>query len=213
MSFRSSQNRRTLIAVLVVLLVVCEMIAYVATTPRQTEEFFQFYVLGANHKATGYYPGDNPDIFTGEPVTWYLGVVNNMSTVQLVSIRVKVSNLTISPPDALQALESPAPAVTDFARFIQNNEVWEFPFVWNISNATSIGGSIRVLTLQINNETYQIPSWSASNGYNFRLIFELWIWNQDSDSFQFGWNTNGEQKIAWLQIWFNMTNPTPPSQP
>jgi hypothetical protein len=189
------------------------MIAYVATTPRQTEEFFQLYVLGANHQATAYYPGDNPDISSGETVTWYLGVVNNMSSVQFISIRVKVSNSTINPPDALQGLESPAPAVTDFARFLQDNETWEFPFVWNILNATSTGGSIHVLTLQINNETYQIPSWSASNGYNFRLIFELWTWNQDSDSFQFGWNTNGEQKIAWLQVWFNMTATTPPFQP
>lgn len=208
MSFRSSQIRRTLIAVFVMLLVICVMIMYVATIPRSTEQFLQLYVLGANHQAAGYYPRDSPDILKGEQVTWYLGAINNMGTVQLVSVRVKISNSTINPPDDQQALESPAPVVTDFARFLQNNETWEFPFVWDISNATSIDGSTSILTLQINNETYYISGWSASKGYNFRIIFELWTWQTDSNEFEFGWNTNGEHQVAWLQVWFNMPNPS-----
>ena len=112
MSFISSQNRRTLIAVFITLLVVCEMVAYVATTPRPREQFFQLYLLGSKHMAADYYPNNNTDIRIGELVTWYLGVTDNMGTVQLVSIRVKIGNQTIKPPDDQQALESPAPVVT-----------------------------------------------------------------------------------------------------
>ena len=206
MSFRSSRDRRILIVVFFTLLVVFEMIAYVATTPRPHEQFFQLYVLGANRMASDYYPNNNPEIGVGEPVTWYLGVSNFMGTVQLASIRVKVSNQTIAPPDDQQGLESPAPVVTDFARYLQDNETWETPFIWTISNASLSDGYTRILVLQINNETYQIPDWSASNGHNFRLIFELWTWQTDSNGFEFGWTTNGEHRIAWLQIWFNMTS-------
>ena len=209
MSYFSSQNRRTLIAVFITLLVVCEMVAYVATTPRPREQFFQLYVLGAKHMAADYYPNNDTDIRIGEPVTWYLGVTDNMGTAQLVAIRVKIGNQTIKPPDDQQALESPAPVVTEFMRFLQENETWETPFVWSISDAVSSGNSTRILTLQINNETYQIQDSSASNGHNFRLIFELWTWQTEANAFEFGWTANGEHRVAWLQVWFNMTSPRP----
>lgn len=209
MSFISSQNRRTLITVFITLLVVCEMVAYVATTPRPREQFLQLYVLGAKHMAADYYPNNDTDIRIGEPVTWYLGVTDNMGSVQMISIRVKIANQTIKPPDDIQALESPAPVVTEYMRFIQDNETWETPLVWSISDAVSSGNSTRILTLQVNNETYQTQDWSATDGHNFRLILELWTWQTDSNAFEFGWTASGEHRVAWLQVWFNMTSPRP----
>ena len=209
MSFISSQNRRALIAVFITLLVVSEMVAYVVTTPRPNEQFFQIYVLGANHMAADYYPNGDPDIRIGEPITWYLGVTDNMGTVQLVSIRVKIGNQTIRPPDDQLALESPAPTVTEFRRFVQDNETFETPLVWIIPDAVSVANSTHIVALQINNETYQIQDCSATNGHNFRLIFELWTWQTETNAFEFGWTASGEHRVAWLQVWFNMTSPRP----
>lgn len=211
MKFRISQNRRALIVVFITLLVLCETVAYVTITPRTRDQFLQLYLLGAKHIASDYYPNDDSNLKLLEPITWYLGVTDNMGSVQLVSIRLKMSNQTIKPPDDQQALESPAPTVADFTKFLQDNQTWELSLVWSISNATVGNGITRILTLQINNETYQISDWSARNGYNFRLIFELWTWQTDSNTFEFGWNTNNEHRIAWLQVWFNMTNPGPPT--
>lgn len=207
MSFISSQDRRTLITVFITLLIICEMVAYVANTPRPSEQFFQLYVLGAQHMAADYYPNNKTDLSVGEPVAWYLGVTDNMGSVQLVSIRVKIGNQTIKPPDDQQATESPAPIVTEYMRVLQDNETWEMPLVWSISDAVSVNGSTRILALQFNNETYQLQDSSASGGHNFRLIFELWTLQADTDTFQFGWVAGGEHRVAWLQVWFNMTAP------
>ncbi len=207
MSFISSQDRRTLITVFITLLIICEMVAYVANTPRPREQFFQLYVLGARHMAADYYPNNKTDLSLGEPVAWYLGVTDNMGSVQLVSIRVKTGNQTIKPPDDQQAIESPAPAVTEYMRALQDNETWEMPLVWSISDAVSLSSSTRILALQFNNETYQLQDCSASGGHNFRLIFELWTLQADTDTFQFGWIAGGEHRVAWLQVWFNMTTP------
>lgn len=194
--------------VLLILIVVCEVIGYVSTTPRPREQYIQVYILGANHMIANYYPNDNSNIGLEESLKWYLGVTNNMGSVQLVSIRVKVSNQSIQQPNDTQASESKAPVATDFSKFLQDNETWEVPFTWNISNATTTEGSVRILTMQIDNETYQIPNWSARSGYNFCLIFEIWTWQTDSNTFEFGWTTNGDHHVAWLQMWFNMTTPT-----
>ena len=202
-----SRDKRSLLAVFIVLLVIFETIAYVATTPKPREQFLQIYVLGPNHVAGEYYPYNSTDIRLGEVVKWYLGVTDSMGTVQLVEVRVKIGNQTIESPDDMKALDSPAPVVTEFRRFMQDNETWEMPFVWSVSDATSFTGSTRILKLQVNNETYQIQDCSASNGHNFRLILELWTWQTETNGFEFGWTTNGEHRVAWLQMWFNMTRP------
>ena len=201
-----SRNRRNFLVVFITLLIVFEMVAYVATTPRPREQFIQFYVLGANRMAADYYPNGNPNIRVGEWVRWYVGVTDLMGNMQLVAIRVKLGNQTISAPNDIQGLPSPAPLAAEFMRFIQDNETWEFPFVWRISNASLVEGSTRILELQINNQTFPVQGSSARNGYNFRLILELWTWNVDSAALEFGWWTRTEHRVAWLQIWFNATS-------
>jgi len=182
------------------------MIVYVSTTPRPTEQYFQLFVLGPNHTIADYFPEDNPKLFVGNLLRWYLGVTSTMSTVQLVSIRIKLGNQTIEPPNSTLGLESPAPSVMQLEKIIQNNETWQTPFSWSVTNATTTAaGSVRILSLQINNETYQISDWSATSGYNFRIIFELWTWQSDNNAFEFGWNSNSQHQVAWLQVWFNMT--------
>lgn len=138
-----SSNRRTLLAVFIALLVVCELTAYAINTPRPTEQFFQLYVLGANHMAGNYYPKNETNIQVGEPLMWYLGATNSMGSVQLISIRVKAGNQTINAPGDQQAIDSPAPVVTDFERALLDNETWEVSFNWSVSNATLSYGSVR----------------------------------------------------------------------
>jgi hypothetical protein len=149
-----SQNRRRLLVVFLTSLIVFEMIVYVVTASRPREQFFQLYVLGANGMLSDYYPNNDPNIGVGDLVRWYVGVTDLMGSVQFVVIRIKLGNQTIRPPDDLLAQPSTAPLITEFRRFIQDNETWEMPFLWQIVNADAPGGSIRILEMQINNETY-----------------------------------------------------------
>ena len=213
MRFTSSQDKRILIAVFIVLIIIAEMAAYEATTPRPQERFFQLYVLGSNRLAADYYPQNNPDLHVASLVSWYVGVANSMGNVQLVEIRLKLGNETTIPPNDTTDTPASAPELVAFDRALMDNETWEFPFVWSITNATSTAGATHILTIQINNETYNVSNWSATNGYNFRLILELWVWQTNSNTLAFGWNSNGEHRTAWLQLWFNMTTPTPPPPP
>lgn len=210
MKFTSSQNKRTLIAVFVALIIIAETVALVVTTPRPQERFFQFYVLGSNRLVADYFPQNNPNIYLASSVSWYVGVTNFMGNIQLVEIRLKLGNDTTLAPNDSSYAPSSAPDLIAFDRFLVDNETWEFPFVWSITNATSTAGSMRIVTARINNETYQIPDWSATNGLNFRIILELWVWQTNTNAFEFGWSSNGERRTAWLQIWFNMTNPSSP---
>ena len=199
------QKVRNFLVIFITLLIVFEMVAYVSLTPRPSEQFFQFYVLGADHLAASYYPNNNSKIQVGQSVGWFVGVTDLMGSVQLVSIRVKLGNETISAPNDTNGQPSPAPLMTEFTRAIQDNETWELPFTWQISNVSSNGVSTRILELKINDQLIAVQDLSALNGINFRLILELWTWNVDSSAFEFGWWTGTEHHVAWLQLWFNAT--------
>ena len=54
--------RKTLLAIFLASLAIFTTLAYVATTPRPSEEFFQIYVLGEDHRLEHYYPNDNSTI-------------------------------------------------------------------------------------------------------------------------------------------------------
>ena len=206
MKFISTQNRRTLIAVFLVLAIISEMGAYVALTPPPTDQFFQFYVLDKNMLAADYYPQNNTNLLLDSKISWYLGVTNLMGNVQLIEIRLKLGNETTIPPNDTTDTPASAPELVAFDRALMDNETWTLPFDWSITNVTTTTGSAHILTVQINNQTYQISDWSALKGYNFRLILELWVWQGDTNTFEFGWGNSAERRTAWLQVWFNMTN-------
>ena len=210
MRFISTQNRRTIITLFLVLAIISEMGAYVALTPRPTQQFFQFYVLGKNGLARDYYPQNNPDLRLASNISWYLGVTNFMGNMQLVEIRLKLGNETTTPPNDTTDTPTSAPELLAFDRALIDNETWEFPFVWSITNDTTTAGTTRILTVQINNQTYQTSDWSALKGYNFRLILELWVWQGDTNTFEFGWGNSAGRRTAWLQLWFNMSSIGPP---
>ena len=214
MKFQLPINRVMLVGVFIILVILCETGAYLATTPRATEHFFQFYLLGRNGIMADYYPQGGSNLHVGTNVEWTVGVQNYMGGVQLIEIRVKLANETVSPPDDVNYTPSSAPELVTFDQFILDNGTWQFPFEWEISNATLTGGSTRILALEVNNETYRIADWSAKKGYNFRLIFELWTWQTENSAFIFDFGSNGGHPTAWLQMWFNLTStePTPISQ-
>jgi len=168
----------------------------------------ELYALGANGMASDYYPNNSSLIQVGEDVTWYLGVGNQMGSMQLVDIRVKLGNQTILPPNDTTSQPSPAPQFAELTQFLADNGTWEIPFIWKILNFTTQQGLSRILQLEINNVTYTLqnaPACSGTASCRLRFIFELWTWNVAIDGFQFGWTDESQQRIAWLQLWFDIS--------
>jgi hypothetical protein len=171
------------------------------------QRFFQLYVLGPNGTVENYYPGNQSVLSVGESMRWSIGVVNDMGLTQLVAVQVKLGNQTTNPPNDTLGESSSAPLVTEFRHFLQANETWEFPFYWQILNASYDDRSLRVEKLQIDNFTYVLQNpltCSGSGPCRLRFIFELWTWNMTAGDFQIGWQNGKYRQIAWLQMWFSV---------
>jgi hypothetical protein len=190
------------------LLILFEIFAYTSTVARPQDRFFQLYALGSTGTATNYYPNNSTALLPGESLRWNLRVVNDMGSLQYVSIRVKLGNQTISPPNDTLGTPSPSPLIAEFNQFIPNNGTWQIPFVWQVANyTTNSDGHIAIHAITINNETYGIQdsvTCQSMSSCNLRMIFELWTWNVGTADFQIGWMAGNERQIAWLQLWFNL---------
>jgi len=202
-----SEDGKRAVTIFISATIVFSTLAYVAVTPRPREQFFQIYVLGETRKAERYYPNNNPNILVGQVVRWHLGATNFMGSVQYVVIKVKLGNSTIKAPDDVKYVPSPAPLLLQFKRVLVNNETWEFPFVWVIREIGVNGGMVNPALLEINGVGVRNSQVGALKGYNFRVVFELWTFDLESESLVFGWRTGAERRVAWLQIWFNATSP------
>jgi hypothetical protein len=197
-------SKRTLSIIFVTFLLVFEMFAYTATAPRNQDQYFQLYVLGASGSVGGYYPHNSTDLFIGDTARWYVGVTNSMGLVQLVEVRIKLGNSTIAGPDIAGTNSSVAQQVDSSYRFLRENETWEFPLFWKVTNASINGNTTTITQLQMGNQTVGVDI-SAVNASKFRMIIELWTLDASSDSFQYGWMAGPNHHAAWLQVWFNVT--------
>ena len=196
------------LSVFILSLILSSAVAWVGLSPRPIEPFFALATLGEGMKAERYYPGNSSNIAVGTPIQWYVTIYNHMGTAQYVLLRVKLLNQTMIPPDPRNNIPSPAPAFIEFWRVLAHNETWVFSFRWLLANVSFAVDSLIVNRLVVNDISVDEGlGVRALNGYNFRIVLELWIHNVDTGQFEFYWSSGRERRSAWNQIWFNVTGP------
>jgi len=176
----------------------------VAYLPRGQEKFLALAVLGEEGMAEKYYPGDDANIGLGEAVNWMLYLYNHMGEAQYVAVRVKLLNSTILPPNSTACVPSPAPVVYEIRDVLSNNETRLHVFRWFIEEIGRSGDFVGVTLLSVNGDLVEADVYSK-DGYNFRFVFELWVFDEKLDDFRFGWSCSDESRCVWNQIWFNST--------
>lgn len=174
--------------------------------PKYEERFFELGLLGKDKKAEGYYPNDNSALEVGSPILWYIYVHNHMGSVQNVSVRVKLLNSTMAAPDDREHIPSPYPFLTEFPLSLSVDETILVPFSWSILEAVSQNYSIVIKRLTVNNRTVEVdvPAFSDNS---FHMVFELWVYDQSSHEYEFGWRSDEELHSASSYIWFRVILP------
>ncbi len=194
------------VAVFLIALTVFYALNLLASVPAYLDEYYAIYTLGSNGLAGHYFPGDQSDFLPGTGIRWYVGVYNHMGGVRLVRVEFKILNFTMEGPDQLNGLPSQRDPFYDETHLLLSNQTWILPVAWSVDNATKGGKVITIHSLTFNNElvTDSLET-SSLYGYDFRIVIELWVYDDASGVFSFQWIGNGEERVAWNQLWFNMT--------
>ena len=192
-------------ACLVLILAACAPVV-MALLPSRKEPFMALALLGEDGMAEHYYPDDVPQIKAGEEIRWTVYLYNHMGETKYVAVRVKFLNSTTLAPNSTSCSPCSAPVVYEVRRVIMDNQTLLFPFMWSILKVERVGDFLDVSSFSINGDSIDMHL-VALYGFNYRFIYELFVYNEDLEDFRFGWRYGDELRCAWNQIWFNVTSP------
>jgi hypothetical protein len=204
---RISKELKIASTVFVLSTILLSLLLQMAATSTQKKQSFQIYLLGATRKSD-YYHGDESSVLLGKKAKWHLGISNMMHSLQYIMIRIKFANSTFMTPDDATQTPSPAPILVEFGRVLMKNETWETFFIWVIKEIDVKTDVIYPTLFEVNGveiRNSSVSRVSTLRGRNFRIIFELWTFDKETNNLVFGWRDRGERKTAWLQMWFNLT--------
>lgn len=169
--------------------------------PKRGESFLALALLGEGEMAEQYYPDDDPGIEMGDELHWTVYIYNHMAEAKYIALRVKLLNSTISPPNSTSCTPAPVPVIYEVRQVIMNNETWLHPINWSLNEVRREGNATIIESLMVN-ENKIIANLQDSSGGSFRMILELWVYDESSEDFLFGWKASEESRCAWNQMWF-----------
>lgn len=172
--------------------------------PRYEERFFEFGLLGKEKRAEGYFPTDDFTIKIGSQINWFIYIHNHMGSFQNVIVRVKLLNSTMQVPDDNENHPSPIVHFAEIPLYLSVDDTHYLPFTWSILEANVQNETIILESLEVNNQTVIVHVPTSSNSF-FRMVFELWIYDQASQQYIFGWETGKDFSSSSLRMAFRAT--------
>ena len=172
--------------------------------PKYEEYFFELGLLGKEGKAESYFPGDNSSIYLDTPMSWLIYVHNHMGSEQDVSIRVKILNSTMEAPDDREHEPSPEPYFLEIPVSLSVDETVLVPYSWSVLDVEYENGTI-LKSMILNDDIIDVNIRDFNSQY--RIVFELWVFDDVLGDYFFYWSSKGELYSASIYMWFKIYYP------
>jgi uncharacterized membrane protein len=199
--------RNEIIALVGLILLLVVITALTSTLwPKSQEKFIELGVLGSDKKAEGYFVNDNPKLEVNTQVDWYIYVHSHMTNSQSIIVRVKLLNATMQSANDTANEPSPYASIFELPESLPVNGTLLIPFTWNIVDAFLQNDSIIIKSLTVNGQTVNVDVPAVSNS-SFNMIFELWVYDQASQDYKFGWESGKGFFSASVSMWFSLRQP------
>jgi len=183
--------------VLVLILVAASpVLGFVLPAPK-SERFSELWLLGPGHMIEDY----PSEVGANETYEVFLGIGNYLGYSSYYLVYVKFRNENEPMLNITAGTPSSLPALYEYRVFLKDCETWEAPLMFSFSQVSFSGNQSLVETLTINNIPFNVGKVALrdanSTGYYYQLFFELWIYNVESEHFEY------HNRPVWL--WLNMT--------
>ena len=171
--------------------------------PQNSETYLVMAILGQEGDASQYYPNNDPTIQANIPVRWYVYLHNHQNSSQLVLLKIKLLNSTHQSPNSTLGQPNPDNPFIEYTYTLAGNETEINPFLWQVTRVTYDGNTVTINELMVNDSSFNTNT-RAVNGMNFRLVFELWYYDEALQEFRFARQVLEKNVCVWNQIWFNI---------
>lgn len=201
-------NNKTLVIIGAVIAIVIIAVSLISTFwPRYEMQFIELGLLGKEKVAKDYFSNENSTVSLGTQVNWYIYLHNHMEGPQNVIIKVKLINSTMQVSNDEEHIPSPSASFIELSTPLSDNETLLVPFSWSVTEVTSLSGLILLRQLIVNDQSVDVDISTISDSF-FQMIFELWVYNQSSQEYEFGWQSSQGFSSASLHIGFRVA-PSP----
>ena len=183
-------------SLVLILIAAAPALNLILASPNATELFSELWILNSDHRAEDY-----PfNVRVNESYNVFIGVGNHMGSSAYYLIYVKLRNQTQPLPDPTRLEPSPLAPLYELRAFIADGETWEMPMTFRILHASQQGDSMLINRISINDVAFDVNAAtirdSEAEGFYYQLFFELWLYNNTSENFQF----RGRFVGIWLKI-------------
>ena len=148
-----------------------------------------------------YYPDNNLTIETGDVLDWYIYIENNVDEIQYFAVKVKIVDGNVPPPNFTTCSYCQEPEIYEIRCLALNDQKIFKPFNFSILQA-NFGENFTIIEKILINGVYFETNIRILND-TFKILFELWIFDEDTSDFYFNFNTP-EKKCIWNQIWVRL---------
>lgn len=201
------RDLKLFLAAFIIALALFSVITILAQVPSY-DQYLSLFTLGSAGTTENYFPNGLADILPGTQISWYVGVYNHMGTLELVRVVFKLLNSTMTGPNEVNNTASERSPFYEETRILTSNETWLMPISWSVLNATKTANFTEIHSLKFNGQTEasnETVTLEALHGYDFRMVIELWVYDEQAGNFSYVWEANGVTRSSYNQLWFNMT--------
>jgi uncharacterized membrane protein len=146
------------------------------------ERFSELYLLGPN-RMTENFPFN---IAEKQNYTIYVGVGNHVGASDYYAVYVKFLDSEDMLPDQTF---SPVNPMYKYRFFIQDEQTFESPLSFSISRTSVSNNQAFIGNIELNGENFIVDKasmWNSNSSvYHYRLLFELWKFNNQSQSLEY----------------------------
>ena len=205
MNYLYYKKNKLFIVICALVLVLTLTVALISSFwPSFEEQFFEFGLLGKDKKADGYYPNGNSTLNVGSQVNWYIYIHNHLENNQNVILKIKLLNSTMDLPNDKEHTPSPFIPILEFPLSLSVEDKLFVPFNWTSIEAIFQKNSTILKSMMINDQMVEINV-PASNSF-YRIVFELWVQDQVSEEYKFGWESGEGFSSASIYIGFELSS-------
>ncbi len=174
-----------IVTAVIALIVVSPVLQQIQVFP-QTEFFTELSLLGPEKMAANY----PYNIAINRNYSVYLDITNHLGSCTYYQVQIKFRNETQSDPNSYNRTYSNLPSLYNIAAFVPDKESWQLPITFSFNYSFTGVSSIAFSNIKFNGVNLNLAGLtsnlnSARNVFSGNLVFELWIYNGTTNTFQY----------------------------
>lgn len=203
MDLKKNKNLFSVIVLIFFLIIIISLLVMV--WPKSEYNFFEIGLLGKDQLAKDFFPNNDSNLNVDSQIDWYIYLHNHMGSYQDVVIKAKLVDLVLPLPDDLEHMPLQSDPFFEIPFSLSTDETQLIPFSWSISEISTQNEMTIITSILVNNSEISLND-VVSQSSSFRMIFELWVYNQSSKTYEFSWENGLDISSASVNMTFNVSN-------